>query len=367
MTVGALALPLLVQAADNCTGFNVSSQYIQCLSLDGPTPDEWMPSAIHWDKKEQADFSLLLLSGTDAGQDWGRAHISGVSNPQFPVNTDKWVQETIVQNGEQLTVRMTAATIEDGTANFALRNDQATGTSAYSLPPAAAQNGVCGSTHSRVVTGPPAIDATLCSEGALSNYGFTGTAWTWKCQGSNGGAQASCQAPKGQTVTPSAGSNGNISPATPQLVVMYSRPSFTVTPASGYSATVGGTCGGLLSGNTYTTNPITEDCTVSVSFTANAAQDGACGSADGQMTLTPPPLGSLCSTGIWGSYAYTGTAWTWSCQGSNGGAQASCQAPKAPTVPVPPAVSAPRRATARFWCSGARWLATAAARSPATP
>ena len=37
----------------------------------------------------------------------------------------------------------------------------------------ASQSGACGSTHGQVVNSPPAIDTNLCSEGAISNYGFT--------------------------------------------------------------------------------------------------------------------------------------------------------------------------------------------------
>jgi hypothetical protein len=68
------------------------------------------------------------------------------------------------------------------------------------------------------------------------------------------------------TVTPSAGANGSITPSTPQIVNNGSTVQFTVTPDSGYIASVGGTCGGYLSGTTYTTNAITADCTVSVTF-----------------------------------------------------------------------------------------------------
>lgn len=69
------------------------------------------------------------------------------------------------------------------------------------------------------------------------------------------------------TVTPSAGANGSISPDTPQYVAPNGTTSFTVTPNTGYGASVSG-CGGTLSGNTYTTGPITSDCTVSATFTA---------------------------------------------------------------------------------------------------
>lgn len=69
-------------------------------------------------------------------------------------------------------------------------------------------------------------------------------------------------------ITSSAGPNGSISP-TPYTVVAFpnSGVSFTITPANGYHIrSVTGTCGGNLSGNTYTTNSITADCTVVASF-----------------------------------------------------------------------------------------------------
>jgi hypothetical protein len=70
------------------------------------------------------------------------------------------------------------------------------------------------------------------------------------------------------TVTPSAGANGSISPATPQTVNQNNTTSFALTPNSGYAiASVTG-CGGTLNGNTYTTGPITANCSVSASFAA---------------------------------------------------------------------------------------------------
>ncbi len=70
-------------------------------------------------------------------------------------------------------------------------------------------------------------------------------------------------------VTPSAGTNGAISPNTPQTVNHGSTTVFTVTPATGYTAAVGGTCGGTLVGTTYTTNAITANCTVAATFAIN--------------------------------------------------------------------------------------------------
>ncbi len=73
------------------------------------------------------------------------------------------------------------------------------------------------------------------------------------------------------TVTPSAGAGGSISPSTPQTVAGGQTKSFTVTPSPGYTAVMGGTCGGSPSSGasafTYTTNLITGDCTVMANFT----------------------------------------------------------------------------------------------------
>ena len=73
------------------------------------------------------------------------------------------------------------------------------------------------------------------------------------------------------TVTPSAGSNGSISPNTPQTVNSGATTSFTITPSSGYTASASG-CGGSptssqSSAYTYTTGAITTNCTVTASFT----------------------------------------------------------------------------------------------------
>jgi hypothetical protein len=68
------------------------------------------------------------------------------------------------------------------------------------------------------------------------------------------------------TVTPSAGANGTISPATPQVVTAGNTAMFTVMPASGYAATVGGTCGGKPAGTIYTTAPVLAACTVNADF-----------------------------------------------------------------------------------------------------
>jgi subtilisin family serine protease len=71
------------------------------------------------------------------------------------------------------------------------------------------------------------------------------------------------------TVTPSAGTDGSISPNSPQSVNHGSSTSFTVTPNTGYSIEKVEGCGGTLNGNIYTTAPVTADCTVTAEFISN--------------------------------------------------------------------------------------------------
>jgi len=70
------------------------------------------------------------------------------------------------------------------------------------------------------------------------------------------------------TVTPSAGANGTITPATPQTIPLNTIASFDLAPEFGFDMSVGGTCGGTRIGTHYTTNPVTADCTVVASFPA---------------------------------------------------------------------------------------------------
>ena len=72
--------------------------------------------------------------------------------------------------------------------------------------------------------------------------------------------------PTTYTVTPSSGPNGTIDPAAPQVVNQGETAVFEVTPDDGFTATVGGTCGGNLVDNTFTTNPVNQNCTVAAQF-----------------------------------------------------------------------------------------------------
>jgi hypothetical protein len=92
---------------------------------------------------------------------------------------------------------------------------------------------------------------------------------------------------KQYTVTPSAGPHGNISPSTPRTAEHGNTLQFTVTPDTGYNASVTGTCGGTLSGDIYTTNPITADCTVTASFSKKIYTITATAGPNGSITCSP--------------------------------------------------------------------------------
>jgi hypothetical protein len=137
-----------------------------------------------------------------------------------------------------------------------------------------------------------------------------------------------------------ASGNGTISPAGPQTVASGTVLSFTLTPAAGYHlGNVGGTCFGTLSGNVYTTPPVSDNCLVAAHFdvdvgvthTVTPSVSGGNGTitpntpqtvndgATTQFTLTPnigyhivTPVGGTCGGSFAGSI-YTTSAVTADC------------------------------------------------------
>ncbi|MFA7403090.1 MAG: YncE family protein [Pelobacteraceae bacterium] len=73
-------------------------------------------------------------------------------------------------------------------------------------------------------------------------------------------------------VSTSAGTGGSVAPATVQNIGHGSSASFTITPdtAGGYSIINVSGCGGTLNGTTYTTGPITANCSISAIFETNS-------------------------------------------------------------------------------------------------
>jgi hypothetical protein len=91
------------------------------------------------------------------------------------------------------------------------------------------------------------------------------------------------------TITPSATGSGSISPTGPVPVNCGCSKTLAVTPNKGYTAVMGGTCGGTLSGTTYTTKPITANCSVSANFVQSSYTIVSSSGTGGYMT----PSGAL--------------------------------------------------------------------------
>lgn len=153
---------------------------------------------------------------------------------------------------------------EDGDANLSTPPGSIDVTTAGTLV-----NGACGSAHNLGATPllASAPSASLCGTGTASAVTGGTSTWAWSCTGSGGGSTAACQAPRGYTVTPTAGAGGSLSPATAQTVAYNATPSFAITPDAGHVVASASGCGGNLAGNTFTTAPVTAHCTVSASFT----------------------------------------------------------------------------------------------------
>ncbi|MEW6426816.1 MAG: SBBP repeat-containing protein [Thermodesulfobacteriota bacterium] len=128
------------------------------------------------------------------------------------------------------------------------------------------------------VTGVMAVAAGGSHSLALKS---DGTVVGW---GNNNLGQAT--APAAVTLLPFHGVHGTLSPQVPQSIAPGATASFTVTPEPGYSASVGGTCGGTLVGNVYTTDAITADCTVVATFSGAGDFNG-----DGTLDLADAILG----------------------------------------------------------------------------
>ncbi len=199
-------------------------------------------------------------------------------------------------------------------------------TGTFTLTPV---NGVCGSANTQATATAPT--ANLCALGTASTVTSSVNQFTWSCAGNATGTTSSCAAPRTYSVTSSvSGGNGTITPTSTQTVASGAKPTFTLAPSAGFSATVSGTCGGTLAGNTFTTNAVVADCTVIASFTLIPV-NGVCGSANADPTGSAPST-NLCSTGTASAVASNVSQFTWSCAGIGSGTTASCAAPRTYTV-----------------------------------
>lgn len=121
------------------------------------------------------------------------------------------------------------------------------------------------------------------------------------------------------SVTATTGPNGSISPAS-QTINHGNAATFSVMPDTGYIASVSG-CGGTLSGNTYSTGPITQACTVTASFSKSDSYPitlTAVPPEGGSVSCTPNPVpqngASTCAAVASSGYLFSG--WSGDCAGT---------------------------------------------------
>ncbi len=150
------------------------------------------------------------------------------------------------------------------------------------------------------------LSGTTITLTATPEEGSTFSGWTGDCSGTGTtldiqmDGDKTCTAtftPNIYTVTSSKTGNGIISPETTQSFNHNDTTTFTVTPDSGYSVSMSGTCGGALIGTTYTTNAITADCTVIATFTRPDLTITKTGTGTGTVASAPAGIacGATCS------------------------------------------------------------------------
>lgn len=116
---------------------------------------------------------------------------------------------------------------------------------------------------------------------------LTGTVFTTASIAGDCTIEAHFAAASARVVTPIAGAGGTLAPSTPLPVAPGATQAFTVTANPGYSiAAVGGSCGGTLAGNVYTTAPVQANCTVEANFAASRYTISA-SAAGGHGTIAP--------------------------------------------------------------------------------
>lgn len=165
-----------------------------------------------------------------------------------------------------------------------IRNSYATGsvTGGYNMQGILGlrMNGTCSGTYWDVMTS--GITSDSCGSSGLTTSEMRNQSsyigWdfntVWTINGDYPELQCTPASSVEHTVTSLAGTGGSISPDNEQTVNQGSTVSFTVLSDLGYKIDKVEGCGGTLSGNIYTTAPITDDCEVTASFTPYAGRNG---------------------------------------------------------------------------------------------
>ena len=222
----------------------------------------------------------------------GAVAVNLSSSQTFTITPDTGYQVAVVLVDSVSAGTVTTYTFSNVTANHTISVTFAA--NAYTVTPSAGPNGsISPSTpqtvnynQTAVFTVTPDTDyhialVTGCN-GTLNGNTYTTGPVTADC------AVLATFAINTYTVTPSAGANGSISPSTPQTVNYNQTAAFTITPDAGYHIALVSGCSGTLVGNTYTTGPVTADCTVSATFAINTYTVTPSAGANGSISPSTP-------------------------------------------------------------------------------
>ena len=292
----------------------------------------------------------ILLNGSEVGlglylevDNGGQMYMADVAGPSdwWVWQNDTWVSTSDPNgtpvngacgsaNGATVSTAPTTNLCSTGTASAvtgtgpwdwscAGSNGGTTAQCSASLAQSPPVNGACGSANGTTVSSAPT--ANLCSTGTASAVSGSGP-WDWSCAGSNGGTTAQCSAQPASTLVNGAcgSANGATESAAPSGSALCSAgTASSITDESGDGAGPWDwTCAGLNGGST-------DSCEAFGNGGGATPVNGVCGAANGATTNAAPSGSSLCSAGTASSVSGSGP-WTWSCNGSNGGASASCEA-----------------------------------------
>ena len=238
------------------------------------------------------------------------------------------------------------------------------GTKTLNCP--AKTNGACGSSNNTGLQDPPMTN--LCSAGTPSASGQ----WSWTCNGTNGGSNASCSAqaiPKGGFGANCTGLytwSCDASNYTQALDVRfyqgyngdYSRPLGSIRADQYWgnaSWNAGIPCGGYTDhgGSMVTPDSLKTGTNQQVTayginigtgynralgtqtLNCPAKVNGTCGTSNGTANPFWSNLsGGACGTGTLNGPTLTGDTWSWTCGGENGGTTASCSATRTDSLHI---------------------------------